>query len=162
WRKVIVLPGGRERQDSVRVGLEALVARQTREGDGLVLVHDAARPLLTAELVRAGLAAAREHGAAVAALPVRDALKRVAGEGPLVETTVDRVALWSAQTPQVFRTAVLRRAFAAAGEGAGAFTDDASLVEAAGHPVALFPGTLENVKLTLPGDLPVVEALLLA
>jgi 2-C-methyl-D-erythritol 4-phosphate cytidylyltransferase len=127
-----------------------------------VLVHDAARPLVTAGMVRAGAAAAREHGAATAALPVRDTLKRLAGEGPLVEATVDRRGLWAAQTPQVFSAALLRAAYVAAGARAGAFTDDAALVEAAGYPVAVFPGAPENVKLTLPEDLPVVEALLRA
>lgn len=159
WRKIeAVVAGGRERQDSVMAGLRALATCEW------VLVHDAARPLLTPEIIGRGLAAARETGASVAATPVRDTLKRVAGgeSAPRVAHTVDRAALWAAQTPQVFRAAVLRRAFAEAGERAAAFTDDASLVEAMGHPVAVFHGGSHNVKVTFPEDLALVEALLRA
>jgi 2-C-methyl-D-erythritol 4-phosphate cytidylyltransferase len=94
---------------------------------------------------------------------VRDTLKRVAGTGDemsYVAQTVDRAGLWAAQTPQVFRATVLRAAFDAAGEAAAGFTDDASLVEAIGVNVAIFPGGAANLKLTLPEDIPVVEALL--
>ena len=156
WRKVAaVVPGGRERQDSVRAGLEGLPDCE------LVLVHDAARPLVTPELIRAGLRAARACGAAVAAIPVRDTLKRVRQDGGgLVEATVDRTALWAAQPPQVFRTAVLRAGFAAAGAAAGAYTDDAALVEAIGQPVRVFPGRVDNLKVTVPEDIALVEALL--
>ena len=157
WRKVkAIVSGGRERQDSVRAGLDALADCTW------VLVHDAARPLVTAAIVRAGLRAARRHGAAVAATPVRDTLKRVTASGDLVTETVDRSGLWAAQTPQVFRASLLRQAFVLAGDGAGAFTDDAALVAAAGHAVAVFPGAPENIKLTLPEDVFLVEALLRA
>ncbi len=157
WRKVRdVVPGGRERQDSVRAGLEAL-------GDcAWVLVHDAARPLVTEAMIEAGLHGARRHGAAVAAVPVRDTLKRVDGASALIQGTVDRDGLWAAQTPQAFGAGILRRAFAVAGERAAAFTDDAAVVAAAGYQVAVFPGALVNVKLTLPEDVALVEALLRA
>jgi 2-C-methyl-D-erythritol 4-phosphate cytidylyltransferase len=152
------VPGGAERQDSVRAGLAALA------GCEWVLVHDAARPLVTAEMVRAGLAAARHTGAALAATPVRDTLKRAARSGddewPRVTMTVDRTGLWAAQTPQVFRASVLRAAFAAAGATAGSFTDDASLVEASGVAVVIFPGAATNMKVTLAEDVAIVEALL--
>ena len=162
WRKVrAVVPGGPERQDSVRAGLQAL------PGCEWVLVHDAARPLITRDLVRAGLRLAQQYGAAVAATPVRDTLKRVAGgaadtagEGSVVEATVDRTGLWAAQTPQVFRAAVLRAAYEAAALHPGAYTDDAALVEATGHPVHVFPGLPENIKVTLPEDVAIAEALL--
>jgi 2-C-methyl-D-erythritol 4-phosphate cytidylyltransferase len=159
WTKVAaVVAGGAERQDSVRAGLNALPPCEW------VLVHDAARPLLSPDIVRRGLAAARISGAAVAAVPVRDTLKRVRGapDRPVVAETVQRTALWAAQTPQVFRAALLRRAFAAAGDSIGAFTDDASLVEAMGHDVHVFEGSGGNLKVTLPEDVAAAEALLRA
>jgi 2-C-methyl-D-erythritol 4-phosphate cytidylyltransferase len=142
-----------------------------------VLVHDAARPLLTPEIVRRGLQAARATGAAVAAIPVRDTLKRVAPglhgasdslpqasavEEPLVVETVDRGDLWAAQTPQVFRASLLREALAAAVEASAGHTDDAAAVEAIGGRVRLFLGASSNLKVTLPEDVPVAEALLRA
>jgi 2-C-methyl-D-erythritol 4-phosphate cytidylyltransferase len=157
WRKVAaVVPGGAERQDSVRAGLDALPACEW------ALVHDAARPLLTEALIAVGLAAARRTGAAIAATPVRDTLKRASAptEYPEILETVDRSDLWAAQTPQIFRTALLREAFAIVGARASELTDDAAVVQAAGHRVSLYPGDAQNVKVTLPGDVPLVEALL--
>ena len=168
-RKVTsVVPGGKERQDSVRAGLESL--RQC----AYVAVHDAARPLVDATLVRKVVAQARRSGAALAGTLVRDTLKRAAdGVAHVneedtgyvvarVAQTLDRRSLWAAQTPQVFRTELLARAFAAAGDRAAAFTDDASLVEAIGHAVHVVEGGAVNVKLTYPEDVPVIEALLRA
>ncbi len=160
WQKIAaVVPGGAERQDSVWAGLEAL-------GDACdwVLVHDAARPLVTAAMIERGLAAARRHHAAVAAVPVRDTLKRVREHSGdrLVWETVERSGLWAAQTPQVFHVSVLRQAFQLAGRHASQFTDDASLVEAMGRPVAVFEGSAQNVKVTYPEDVLLVEALLRA
>jgi 2-C-methyl-D-erythritol 4-phosphate cytidylyltransferase len=157
WRKVTaIVPGGAERQDSVRAGLDALNECEW------VLVHDAARPLLTEALITVGLATARRTGAAVAATPVRDTLKRVSGPAdfPEVAETVDRTGLWAAQTPQVFRAALLREAFATVGQRAAQLTDDAAVVQAAGQRVSLYPGDPQNVKVTLPEDVPLVEALL--
>jgi 2-C-methyl-D-erythritol 4-phosphate cytidylyltransferase len=159
WRKVAaIVAGGREREDSVRAGMAALV------GYDWLVVHDAARPLVTPDLIRRGLAAARATGAAVAATPVRDTLKRVteAETAASVAATVPRDGLWAAQTPQVFRASLLAQAFEAAGRHAGAFTDDASLVEALGSSVRVFSGTIDNLKVTLPEDIPIVEALLQA
>jgi 2-C-methyl-D-erythritol 4-phosphate cytidylyltransferase len=158
WQKVAaVVAGGAERQESVRAGFDAL-----DYACDWILVHDAARPLVTRDIIQRGLAAARAHRAAVAAIPVRDTLKRVRrhGDSLLVWETVDRSDLWAAQTPQVFRHSVIRQAFQLAGSRAGRFTDDASLVEAMGWPVAVFEGSFENVKVTFPEDVPVVEALL--
>ncbi|HET7768986.1 MAG TPA: 2-C-methyl-D-erythritol 4-phosphate cytidylyltransferase [Chloroflexota bacterium] len=157
WRKVrAIVPGGAERQDSVRAGLDALAECEW------VLVHDAARPLLNEALITVGLTTARRTGAAIAATPVRDTLKRAAGSGdfPEVSETVDRAGLWAAQTPQIFRAALLRDAFARVGPRAAQLTDDAAVVQAAGHRVALYPGDPQNVKVTLPEDVPLVEALL--
>ncbi len=160
WSKVAaVVAGGAERPDSVRAGLDAL----SFAGDW-VLIHDAARPLVSEEIIRRGLAAARIHRAAVACVPLRDTVKRVREqpEGRLVWETVERRELWVAQTPQVFRESVLRLAFQTLGRRASGLTDDAALIEAMGWPVAVFEGSSDNVKLTYPEDVPVVEALLRA
>ena len=160
WRKVTaIVPGGTERQDSVRAGLDALKSCEW------VLIHDAARPLLTNEMVSRGLAAAAATGAAVAATPVRDTLKRVpvaetAEAWPVVQETVDRSGLWAAQTPQVFRVSLLREAFARVGAEASALTDDGAVAQAAGFPVHLYAGDAQNIKVTLPEDVALVEALL--
>ena len=143
--------GGAERQDSMRAGLDA-----TPEGTRWVAVHDAARPLVRPERVDAVVAAAREHGAALLALPVRDTLKRVRA-GRVVETP-DRDEFCAAQTPQVFRIELLREALAAAAAAGRVATDDASLVEALGCPVHVVPGDVENQKITVPADLDAAEA----
>jgi len=143
--------GGRERQDSTRAGLAALPP-----GTRFVAVHDAARPLVRPRQVTAVVEAARRHGAAILAVPVRDTLKRVSG-GRVVATE-DRDAFCVAQTPQVFRVEVLREALEkAAGEGRVA-TDDAGLVEALGVAVHVVPGDPENQKITVASDLAAAEA----
>ena len=144
--------GGAARADSVRSGLEAL-------GDvAVVLVHDAARPFATATLARAVAEAAAARGAALAALRAIDTVKR--GDGDRVAETLDRSVLWLAQTPQGFRTSVLRRAFATAGAAAAGATDECQLVERLGEPVALVPGEPGNFKITGPDDLARARALL--
>jgi len=142
--------GGPRRQDSVRLGLEALGPCDW------VLVHDGARPLVSAELIERGLAAARETGAAVPAVPVADTVKE-AGRDGLVHRTLDRSRLWAAQTPQVFRHDLLLRAHR---EVSAEVTDDAAMLEALGLPVKLFEGSPANIKVTTPGDLRLAEALL--
>ena len=145
-----VCEGGPRRQDSVRLGLEAL---------GLcdwVLVHDGARPLASAELVERGLAAARETGAAVPAVPLADTVKLAAPDGT-VERALDRDRLWAAQTPQVFRYDLLLRAHR---EVTDDVPDDAAMLEALGLPVKLFEGSPANIKVTTPEDLCLAEALL--
>lgn len=143
--------GGPERQDSMRAGLAAVPADVA-----WVAVHDAARPLVTPEQVSAVVRAAREHGAALLAVPVRDTLKRAEG-GRVVETP-DRSAFFAAQTPQVFRIDWLREGLAKAEAAGRLATDDAALVEALGVPVHLVPGGVENVKITVPSDLAAAEA----
>ena len=143
------VPGGAARQDSVRAGLEALAA----DPPDLVLVHDAARPVVPAGTVRGVLDALRDHPGAIPALPVSDTLKR--GAAGLVRGTVPRDGLFRAQTPQGFRFAAL---LAAHRNGPPGATDDAALIEAAGGAVALVPGSEENVKVTHPGDLERLEA----
>jgi 2-C-methyl-D-erythritol 4-phosphate cytidylyltransferase/2-C-methyl-D-erythritol 2,4-cyclodiphosphate synthase len=138
-----VVPGGAERQDSVRAGLEALAVH----APDLVLVHDAARPVLPAGLTEAVLAALAIYEGAIPAVPVTDTLKR--GDGGVIAATVSREKLFRAQTPQGFRFATLLALHRAA---TGAATDDAALLEAAGLTVALTPGAEQNIKLTLPED----------
>jgi 2-C-methyl-D-erythritol 4-phosphate cytidylyltransferase len=121
-----------------------------------VLVHDGARPIVTAELIAAALAGARETGAALCAVPVSDTVKRVEDDG-LVRGTISREGLWLAQTPQAFQTDLLRRAHAATDIDA---TDDAALVELLGEPVRVVMGSAHNIKVTTPGDLALAEALL--
>jgi 2-C-methyl-D-erythritol 4-phosphate cytidylyltransferase len=147
------VPGGAERSHSV------LAALRASEGDPVV-VHDAARPLVTPEIVRATLAALHEHGcdAAIAAAPVHDTVKR-AVEG-VVHGTLDRSELWAVQTPQVFRRAALEAALAAGEDVLATATDDASLVEAQGGVVRVVPSPPENFKVTTPHDLRVADLLL--
>lgn len=142
--------GGANRQDSVRLGLQAL----RRAGfDGIVLVHDAARPFVSADLINSAIdGLAGSAVAAVPVLPVTDTIKRIDGTGRIVETP-PRARLVSVQTPQGFLLSPLLSAHEAA-EKAGllGFTDDSALMEWAGHPVATFPGDPANIKLTHPQD----------
>jgi 2-C-methyl-D-erythritol 4-phosphate cytidylyltransferase len=146
-----VLPGGAMRQDSVRAGLDAT------DGAGVVAVHDAARLLVTPELIERGVTLARECGAAVCGIPARDTVKDVEGDPPVIRATPARSQLWLAQTPQVFERALLLRAHQVAGNSA---TDDAALVEALPHAVRVYEGGAWNIKVTEPDDLIVAEALL--
>jgi len=147
--KVAVCPGGPRRQDSVRLGLQALADCRW------VVVHDGARPLVTAALIEAGLAAAAETGAAIAALPLADTLKEATEDG-LIMRTLDRRNLWCAQTPQVFERELLREAHRLA---QGEATDDAALIEALGRRVKVFPGSARNLKVTTAADLALAQAL---
>jgi 2-C-methyl-D-erythritol 4-phosphate cytidylyltransferase/2-C-methyl-D-erythritol 2,4-cyclodiphosphate synthase len=139
-----VVQGGATRQDSVRAGLEALAAHEP----DIVLVHDAARPVIPGGTVHALLAALRESPGAIPAAPIADTLKRVV-RGIITET-VPRAGLFRAQTPQAFRFKTLLAAHRAGLTGA---TDDASLLEAAGETVEVVPGSDDNIKLTYPDDL---------
>jgi 2-C-methyl-D-erythritol 4-phosphate cytidylyltransferase len=151
-KPVSVCAGGETRQQSVRCGLAVL-----GECD-YVLVHDAARPMASAALVRRVLAAAVETGAAFPGLPPRDAVKRVEG-GRLVES-LDRSQIVLAQTPQAFSYSLLARAHFEAADSGLVGDDDAQLVAAGGHPVAVVEGEQTNIKLTTSEDLDVLQALL--
>jgi 2-C-methyl-D-erythritol 4-phosphate cytidylyltransferase len=151
-KPVIVKAGGESRQESVRAGLGAL-----GECD-FVLVHDAARPLATATLVRRVLAAAMESGAAFPAITPRDAVKRV--EGNRLVESLDRSRIVLAQTPQAFAYELLARAHREAADAGLVGDDDAQLVAATGHAVTVVEGEPANIKLTTPEDLGVVEALI--
>jgi 2-C-methyl-D-erythritol 4-phosphate cytidylyltransferase/2-C-methyl-D-erythritol 2,4-cyclodiphosphate synthase len=149
-----VVAGGAARADSVRNGLAAL------SGCEVVLVHDAARPFASPGLVGRVAEAAARDGAALAALPVTDTVKRAGeGEPPRVAATLDRRELWLAQTPQGFRRELLLRAYLAAGAEASAATDECGLVERLGAPVTLVPGEPGNFKITSPEDVARARAL---
>ncbi len=138
--------GGRERQDSVRAGLACLP-----QGCTQVLIHDAARPFMTGDLIRRLLREASARGAAVPGVPVRSTIKKVAA-GNRIERTVERAQLREIQTPQVFSVELIRRAY----ERCGApVTDDAMLLERCGIPVFVVPGEYRNIKITVPEDLAV-------
>ena len=154
-RKLLaVVPGGASRQQSVERGLAALPPETAFVG-----IHDGARPLISAALIDAVVAAARETGAAAAAIPVRDTLKRADAAGT-VTATVEREGLWRVQTPQVFDRQRYVRALAAAKAAGQEYTDDCQLLEAAGQPVQLVPGEETNLKLTAPADVPLAQAIL--
>lgn len=153
---VRVVDGGATRAESVSNALEAV-------GTELVAIHDAARPLVTPELIEdviATLAADPEAAGAVAATPVTDTIKRARGVARIVESSVDRGSLWAAQTPQVFRVKALREALTGDSESLAAATDEAMIVEGTGGRVLIHPSLPENLKVTTPLDLRVAELLL--
>jgi 2-C-methyl-D-erythritol 4-phosphate cytidylyltransferase len=151
WSKVTsICPGGARRQDSVRNGLQHVSECQW------VAVHDGARPCITLQVIERGLAAARETGAAVAAVPVKDTVKLVSDRN-VVETTPPRERLWAAQTPQIFRYDLLLEAYQSVTDDV---TDDATLVERLGHTVKVFLGAYENIKVTTVEDLALAEQFL--
>lgn len=145
----MAVPGGERRRDSVSAGVNVLADCTW------ILVHDGARPFLTPELVRRGVDAASDTGAAIAAVPARDTIKRVR-DGGVIET-LPRAELWAVQTPQVFRRAVLVAALASSDEDV---TDEAALVERIGIVVRVFAGDPINLKITTPEDLDLARALL--
>ena len=151
------VPGGEVRSQSVRAALLA-----TDRGDP-VIVHDAARPLASAELFEQALAELSRSGAdaVVAAAPVPDTIKEVGSDGRTVSRTLDRGRLWAVQTPQVFRRAALEEAFARAGDDVlAAATDDAWLIEHQGGTVQVLPWSEPNVKVTTAAELRLAEILL--
>ena len=143
---ITVVPGGVTRQESVWLALQA-----APDDAGLVIVHDAVRPFITRGLIDTVVAAARRSGAAICGLPVSETVKRVHGDE--VETTIDRTGLWTVQTPQAFRAALLREAHEKARRDGVQGTDDAALVERLGHPVKVVRGLEGNLKITTPEDL---------
>jgi 2-C-methyl-D-erythritol 4-phosphate cytidylyltransferase len=144
---VAAVTGGAERQDSVAAGVAA-----TDSAADLILVHDAARPFVSAESIDACIDLAAAHGAAILAVPARDTVKLV-DDTATITATLDRRTVWLAQTPQAFRAALLRRALEAARLTGFQATDDAALVERLGERVYVVPGEPTNVKVTTPEDL---------
>ena len=148
-----VVDGGPERQDSVANGLRA-----TPPECDLVVVHDGVRPLVSIDLLEAVVEAAHQYGAAIAAIPAGDTVKQA--ESKKVVATLERETIWLAQTPQVFRANLLRKAYEKAARDQAIVTDDAALLERIGAPVHLVLGSPENIKVTTPFDLVVAEAIL--
>jgi 2-C-methyl-D-erythritol 4-phosphate cytidylyltransferase len=158
--RTLAVEGGAVRSESVRL---ALAAAGSGSDQDLVLVHDAARPLLTVALAQATIRALEEDetiDGAIAAVPMTDTVKRVANG--LVSDTLDRSQLWAVQTPQVFRRAALERALDVPDEVLAQATDDAWLVQRAGGRVGVVRSSSENLKVTAPLDLHMAEMLLLA
>jgi len=148
WSKASICLGGAKRQDSVREGLH-----QTKDCDW-VLIHDGARPFLTVDLIQRGLEAAKETGAAAAAVPVKDTIK-LAGEAGLITETLQRDKLWAAQTPQIFKSDIVTEAY---NKLTTEVTDDAAAVERLGYKVKLYLGSDSNIRVTTPEDLALAEA----
>jgi 2-C-methyl-D-erythritol 4-phosphate cytidylyltransferase len=150
--KITLVSGGAERQHSVYNGLKNIT------GDGIVLVHDAARPFIQKALIAELVESAENYGAAVVAVPVKDTIKKV--ENGLVIETVERSSLWAVQTPQAFRIPLLNKAHHHAEKMGFLGTDDASLVEFLGEKVAIVKGDYNNIKLTTTEDLAFANAIL--
>lgn len=154
WRKISeVVVGGETRQASTANGVAAV-------GDDaeIILVHDAARPLVTPDQIEACINAARQHGGAILAAPLTDTVKRVSNG--VISETIDRSMLWGAQTPQVFRAELLREMVMYSQDTSNPVTDEASLAEALGYPVQIVPGSPTNIKITHPEDIVIAAALL--
>ena len=153
-KKFRLVAGGKERQDSVWNGLEAVAS-----GTGMVAIQDGARPCTSPALIEATIAAARETGAAVAAQPVTDTIKESA-DGKIVDRTPDRSKLWAVQTPQTFRVEILRQALAEVRRRGLVVTDDTAACELIGQAVRLVTSAEPNPKVTRPEDVPYIEMLL--
>jgi len=151
WSKVIAIcPGGQRRQDSVKEGLRRLTDCEW------VVIHDGARPCVDTDLIERGLMAARESGAAIAGVPVKDTIKIVTRRR-FIQQTPARQSLWVAQTPQVFRYDLIQEAYRHADNEV---TDDATLVEQLGYKVEVYMGSYNNIKVTTPDDLEIAKLLL--
>lgn len=153
-QKVLLVIGGEERQDSVQRGLEAL-----DNDTDIVIIHDAARPFAPIMAIRAAIEAAGYHGAATLAIPVADTML-LGNDRGFLESTPDRSLMWACQTPQVFKTDIIKGAYALAGGIRNRCTDDATLARLAGVPVKLVQGDAVNLKITTPRDISYAEYLL--
>ena len=154
WQKIAALvPGGERRQDSVCAGLDALAT--IAPACQWVMIHDGARPLVTSTILEAGLQAALQHRAAIAAVPVKDTIKLV--QHGNVSSTIDRSQLWAIQTPQVFSFPLIHQAHHSSAAQSDV-TDDAALLEQLGQAVSVFPGDYTNIKITTQEDLLLAEA----
>ncbi|HVO67961.1 MAG TPA: 2-C-methyl-D-erythritol 4-phosphate cytidylyltransferase [Syntrophales bacterium] len=149
-----ILPGGRERQDSVKNGIDALVSDHD-----IVVIHDGVRPFVSEELVHTAIIEASNEDAATVGVPVKDTVKSV-DDHALVRETLNRSGLWLTQTPQVFKLDVIKRAYEVAYEDNYYGTDDASLVERIGINVKMVRGSYDNIKITTKDDIVLAEGLI--
>lgn len=154
-KTIELVAGGEHRQQSVQHALNAISAAP----DDIVLVHDAVRPLVTPEIIREVIEAAKKYGAAIAGLPAIDTVKQVerTAEGAIIKATIPRAGIVLAQTPQGFRYSVIKKAFDEAAADGFMGTDEASLAERSGHEVAVVMGSPRNLKITNPGDMELAE-----
>jgi 2-C-methyl-D-erythritol 4-phosphate cytidylyltransferase len=154
-KNVKLVEGGEHRQNSVANALAAIAA----DADDIVLVHDAVRPFVTPEIIAEVIGAARKHGAAIAGWPAVDTIKQVdrTAEGALITATIPREHVVMAQTPQGFRYSILKKASDEAIADGFVGTDEASLIERSGGPVAVVMGSPRNIKITTPADMELAE-----
>ncbi|MBO0995805.1 2-C-methyl-D-erythritol 4-phosphate cytidylyltransferase [Bacillus sp. SD088] len=152
WEKMILAEGGKERQYSVLNGLEVA------DPEGVILVHDGARPFIKKTIITQLVQSAVQTGAAIAAVPVKDTIKKT--EGLQVVETIDRSSLWQVQTPQAFRFSLLYEAHKQAESDQFLGTDDSSLVERIGHAVQIVQSDYDNIKITTPEDLFFAKAII--
>ena len=154
-KKIELVEGGEHRQESVAHALAAVSAAK----DDVILVHDAVRPFVTAEIIDEVIEGAKKHGAAIAGMPAVDTIKQVerTADGALITATIPRERVVMAQTPQGFRYEILKKAFDEAAADGFVGTDEASLVERAGGAVAVVMGSPRNLKITTPGDMELAE-----
>lgn len=154
--KTVVVSGGKERQNSVRNGLAALI---NPSDDDIILIHDGVRPFVHPDDIRLTIEAAVKYGAAIMALPAYDTVKE-ADDCLMIKRTISREKIWYAQTPQAFRYSVISRAHRRASENGRTGTDDASLVEMDGGVVKIIAGRKTNIKITTPDDILIADAMI--
>jgi len=154
-KRLQLVEGGAHRQNSVANAMAKIAA----DPADLVLVHDAVRPFVTPDIIKDVIAAAQKHGAAIAGWPAVDTVKQVdrTAEGAVIKTTIPRAGVVMAQTPQGFRYDILKKAFDDAAADGFLGTDEASLIERAGLPVAVVMGSARNIKITTPADMELAE-----
>lgn len=150
-----ILHGGKERQDSVRAGLNVLDS-----GVDFVIIHDGVRPFITTQIIADAIHGAEISGACVVAVPAKDTIKEVSKDGSVLRT-LERKDLWMVQTPQTFRYDIIKEAHDKAFADGFLSTDDSALVERLGNQVTIVQGSYENIKITTREDLKMAEASLL-
>ena len=155
YRKISrIIPGGKQRQDSVRNGLDGL------PGDAeIIVIHDGVRPFVTKEMIEESIRSAARFGAVIIAMPVKDTIKMAHPDGTVLKT-LERESLWQAQTPQTFQASLIREAYLKATEDGYIGTDDASLVERLGKKIHILPGSYTNIKITTLEDLMLANLIL--
>lgn len=152
-KNIKVIPGGKERQDSVRNGLNSIY------NCDIVMVHDGVRPFVTEEIIDRAIEETIRYGATTVAVPAKDTIKSVDEDGIVIET-LERKKLWQVQTPQTFKYEIMKEAFGRAYADGFYGTDDAALVERLGYKVKIVEGSYQNIKITTPEDMIIAEAIL--
>lgn len=151
-KSIKVIPGGKERQDSVRNGLNSIYKCD------MVMIHDGVRPFVTEDIINMAIEETNKYGATTVAVPAKDTIKSVDGDGFVIET-LERKKLWQIQTPQTFRYEIIKEAFDRAYADGFYGTDDAALVERLGYKVKIVEGSYQNIKITTPEDMVIAEAI---